>query len=117
MNLPIRLNHNTHSISSAAQPRELQTDGEQHTSGIPWLHGEFDTTISQSIVVVLQVHNKSGIPIIEGQCQLEVGQRQIIFQELRPLGIEGYAHAAEAERVQIGRRVWARAAYGKLTIL
>jgi hypothetical protein len=111
------MNNSTHFLSSSAQPRELQTDGEQHIGGIPWLHGEFGNAMPQAITIMLQIHNKSGIPIIEGQSQLEVGQRQFIFQELRPLGIEAYAHASEAERVQIGQRVWARAAYGKLTII
>ena len=66
---------------------------------------------------MLRVYNKSGILIIEGQSRLEIEQQHFTFQELRPLGIEAYAHASEAERVQIGQRVWSRAVYGVLTIL
>lgn len=110
-------NNNTHFVSSSAQPRELQTDVEQHTAGIPWLHAEFGSPMPQALTLILQIHNNSGIPIIEGQSRLEAGQRHFTFRELRPLGIEAYAHASETDRVQIRRRVWARAAYGKLTIL
>jgi hypothetical protein len=66
---------------------------------------------------VLRVHNQAGIPIIEGQNRVEAGQCSFTVSELRPLGIEAYAHKREAERLQIARRIWSRRAYGTLTFL
>jgi hypothetical protein len=64
---------------------------------------------------MLRVHNSAGIPIIEGHCMIEAGQRQVVFEALRPLGIEAYAHKSAAEQQAVARRIWGRRAYGVLS--
>ncbi len=66
--------------------------------------------------LTLRIHNRAGIPMIEGQTIVEAGQRTFMFSDLRPLGIEAYAHVSEAEREQVTRRIWSRRAYGTLEI-
>ncbi len=118
MDLPIHLNkRNDHPILSSIQLRKLYPNLEQHFLGVPWLYGEVSIVLPQPIHLGLQIYNRAGIPIIEGETKLEMGQKRVVFQTLRPLGIEAYAHASDSERVEIGRRMWSRAVYGKLVIL
>ncbi len=116
MPLPIRaLKVHDGFIPAAAQPHEFEYDEAQRTDGIPWLKGEISVTPSQPLRLVVRVHNRAGIPIIEGEGQIEAGQRRFTISELHPLGIEAYAHKRETERVEIARRIWSRRAYGTLT--
>jgi len=118
MKLQIRtITDHSHSIRWTSYPRELEYDEEQHTDRLPMLHGELGVAAPRSLRLVLRVHNQAGIPIIEGQNRVEAGQRSFTIGELRPLGIEAYAHKREAERLQIARRIWSRRAYGTLTFL
>lgn len=115
MSLPIRAINNTQR-SDAFSILVLHIDDEQHTAGIPWLHGDLDTPASEPLRLVLRIYNQSGIPIIEGQSDIAAGDRQMVFQELYALGIEAYAHAREAERIAVAQRVWSRRRYGIITV-
>lgn len=118
LTLPIRVSKKNDSlIPLNAPPRELQVDPERRTHGLPWLYGEFSTTVPQGLILGLKIHNQAGIPIIEGQSRVEAGQKQFIFTELHAIGIEAYAHLPELERQQISDRIWSRRAYGTLTFL
>ncbi len=94
----------------------LGFDTERDSAGIPWLHGEFPVMLAARMRLTLRIHNGAGIPMIEGQTIVEAGQRTFMFSDLRPLGIEAYAHVSEAEREQVTRRIWSRRAYGTLEI-
>lgn len=63
---------------------------------------------------MLRIHNRAGIPIIEGQCYVAAGAQTFTFSQLLPLGIEAYAHVSEGEREQVARRIWSRRVYGSL---
>jgi hypothetical protein len=115
MALPIRAINNAQR-SGAFSISVLHIDDEQHTAGIPWLHGDLDTPASEPLRLVLRIYNQSGIPIIEGQSNVATGDQQVIFQELYALGIEAYAHAREVERVAVAQRIWSRRRYGIITI-
>jgi hypothetical protein len=115
MSLPIRATNNTQQ-HGACSISVLNIDDEQHTAGIPWLHGELDTPASEPLRLVLRIYNQTGIPIIEGQSNIAAGDQQIVFQELYALGIEAYAHTREAERVAVAQRVWSRRRYGIITV-
>jgi len=116
MTLPIRASkRHDRSITAAACPRELRCIEEQLTDGLPWLSGELESPAPQPLTLIVRIHNHSGIPIIEGQSQIEAGQRQFTITNLRPLGIEAYAHKREAERMEIAHRIWSRRAYATLT--
>src|SRR6185503_17147084 len=95
-----------------AYPQELEVISDQTPDGLPWLCGELENRAPRELTLRLQIHNNAGIPIIEGQGRIEAGQKQIIFSELRMLGIEAYTHLSETERRSIGQRVWSRYAYG-----
>jgi hypothetical protein len=95
-------------------PTHLCIDPEQQTAGIPWLHGELARALPQQLRLRLRVHNKAGIPIVEGYLILEAGQHVFTIRELAALGIDGYAHAPAHERAKVGQRIWARRAYGML---
>src|SRR5690349_9842419 len=109
--------HKGQPIAPAAYPQELLADPERQSGGLPWLHGKLGSAAPYRVALVLQVHNRAGIPIVEGRCEVEAGRRQFAFTELRPIGIDAYAHKSEAERADIARRIWARHAYGTLTVL
>jgi hypothetical protein len=96
-------------------PSELQVD-EAVQAGLPRLYGMLDKAATQALTVVLRIHNRAGIPIIEGSCRIETGHQQCTFSDLHVLGIEAYAHASEAEREQVCARVWTRRAYGTLSV-
>ncbi len=99
-----------------ALPHELHCDSEHHTAGVPWLRGEFAAIPAEQLRITVRVHNHAGIPVIEGHNIVEPGQRTFIFSELRPHGIDAYAHVSEAEREQVSRRVWSRRAYATIEI-
>jgi hypothetical protein len=92
----------------------LTADPVQHTAGLPWLHGSFAQPVVTPCRLTLRIHNRAGIPIIEGHCFVAAGQQTFTFEQLRPLGIDAYAHVSEAEREQIARRIWSRRVYGTL---
>ncbi len=100
-----------------ACPREVVVDPEQQTGGLPWLHGEFAIAVPRRLVLQLRIYNRPGIPIITGESRIDAGQRHFTFSDMHPLGVEAYAHAPEAQRVQMAQRVWSRRAYGALAIL
>src|SRR2546423_9975603 len=104
-------------LPERAYPHELDVDLLQDMGGLPWLSGRLNVAAPRPLRLVLRVHNRAGIPIIEGQSNLEAGQQEFTFSDIRPLGIDGYAHAREAEREQVARRVWSRCAYGTLTVV
>lgn len=97
-------------------PPTLECDSAQQTAGLPWLHGELATAPAEPVRLMLRVHNRAGIPVIEGHTVVEAGQQKFIFSELRPYGIEAYAHASAADREQVAQRVWSRRAYGTIEI-
>ena len=97
-------------------PAELSADPQQHTAGVPWLYGEIGLPAPTRLNVILRLHNRAGVPIIEGRAIVERGQQQLAFRDLRAIGIEAYAHAPEEQRVEIARRIWSRCVYGTLTV-
>src|SRR5574341_1942950 len=116
--IPIRSTHVIDNlITMGACPRELHYDDEPgQAERLPQLHGELETGPSQPLIMGLRIHNHAGIPIIKGQCRIEAGQRQFTLTDLHALGVEAYSHKPEAERAQFARRIWARRAYGTLTL-
>jgi len=64
---------------------------------------------------LVRIHNRAGIPIVEGTGTVAAGQREFTIAELRPLGIEAYAHKSEAERVEIAQRIWSRRVFGTVS--
>ena len=102
-------------ITTTAFPRELRYVEEHHTGGLPWLSGELGRPAPQPLALIVRIHNRAGIPIIEGQSQIEAGQRQFTITDLRPLGIEAYTHKREAERIEVAHRIWSRRAFATLT--
>jgi hypothetical protein len=113
MSMPLRI------ISTYSRyffPAELSTDPQQHSGGVPWLYGELGLPASVRLNVILRLHNRAGVPVIEGQTIVDRGQRQLAFRDLHAIGIEAYAHASEEQRVQIARRIWSRCLYGTLAL-
>ncbi|MGH2524557.1 MAG: hypothetical protein ACRDH2_18785 [Anaerolineales bacterium] len=117
MALPIRVQTNAERSRARPPLRELRLDPEQHTGGLPWLHGELEAAAPKPLVLLLRVHNRAGIPLVEGHCQVRAGQRQVTFRDLRPLGIEAYAHKPEAQRIEVAQRIWSRRAYASLAVV
>ncbi len=116
--LPIRSSTGTRGraiLNISAQG--LWCDSEMQTEGLPWLHGELAIAAPRRLDLVLQVHNRAGIPIIEGYSSVETGQRQFTFVDLHAVGIEAYAHASVAQRLQVAQRVWSRRSFGTLRLL
>jgi hypothetical protein len=104
-------------ITMVACPRALHYDHEpEQTEGLPKLQGKLETGSAQPLILGLRIHNHAGIPIIKGQCRIEAGQRHFTLTDLHALGVEAYSHKPEAERAQFARRIWARRAYGTLTL-
>ncbi len=117
LTLKIRPASNMHRATSfMSLPSDLHWDSEHCTAGLPWLHGELTDAPAEQLRMTLRVHNRAGIPVIEGHTIVEAGQRTFIFSELRPYGIEAYAHVSEAEREQVAQRIWSRRAYGTIEI-
>lgn len=81
-----------------AYPQELEVTSDQTPDGLPWLCGELENPAPRELTLLLRIHNKAGIPIIEGQSRVEGGQKQLVFSELRMFGIEAYSHLSETER-------------------
>jgi hypothetical protein len=96
-------------------PSELQIDEEHSSNHLPWLCATFKAELSQSVDLIVRVHNKAGVPIIEGKSRLEAGQKQVVFDTLQPLGIEAYAHYTDEQRAAIVQRIWSRRAYCTIT--
>jgi hypothetical protein len=114
--LPVRLGQRrNHLIPIKAQPRELRIDA--YGSGIPSLYGKFGIPAPQCLHLILRIHNQAGIPIIEGETKVDLGQYNFVFHKLNVLGIEAYAHLSEVEQQKIIERIWTRRAYANLTIL
>ncbi|MEN9934303.1 MAG: hypothetical protein RLZZ387_882 [Chloroflexota bacterium] len=113
--LPIRLSGKPSPVlPESCYPRELNADPEHETTGIPWVHAELAAPAPRPALLVLRVHNRAGIPIIEGRAQVAAGERHITFSELHALGIDAYTHFKEPGRIQIGQRVWSRRVYATL---
>ena len=118
MALPIRPgSKGRQPISPAMYPAALELDSEHDSGGLPWLSGELGQAAPACLKLILRIHNRAGIPIVEAHSQIEAGQQQITFRDLHALGIEAYAHKTEAERAKIAQRIWSRRAYGTLTFL
>jgi len=118
MTLPIRRGSPSRQpIPPAIYPTALELDAERQSGGLPWLSGELGQAAPACLKLILRIHNRAGIPILEAHSQIEAGQQQITFSNLHALGIEAYAHKTEAERAEIGQRIWSRRAYGTLTFL
>jgi len=97
-------------------PDRLQFDGQLGDGGLPILRGELAAAAQSSLTVLLQVRNSAGIPIIEAESVVLAGGRTVIFANLRPIGIDAYAHKPTSERVEIAARIWTRRAYGTLQL-
>lgn len=113
--LPIR-KRTTGGDEAAYLPNTLLVDEQIGPAGLPLLRGELPAAAPARLLVVLQVRNSAGIPIIEGQTSVAPGDRTVLFAELRPIGIDAYAHKSDAERTQIAERIWTRRAYGTLQL-
>lgn len=100
--------------SASVTPPTLTIDTTHATHGLPWLHGSLSRPIRGSARLVLRIHNRAGIPIIEGQYEMTDGQQAFTCSNLLPLGIEAYAHVSEAQREQTAQRIWSRRAYATL---
>lgn len=101
---------------AANLPPTLQIDEQVGPAGLPLLRGELATAPAAAVVVLLQVRNSAGIPIIEGHAAVAAGERTVLFADLRPIGIDAYAHKSVAERAHIAERIWTRRAYGTLQL-
>lgn len=97
-------------------PAELETAPEGLTNGLPWLSGTFDHYLSSRGSILLRLHNSAGIPIIKGRGAIEAGARRFIVNDLHAVGIEAYAHAPQAQRLEVSRRIWLRCSYGTIDI-
>jgi hypothetical protein len=118
MALPIRPGRSSRqAVPPAFYPATLELDAEHQSGGLPWLSGELGLAAPACLKLILRIHNRAGIPIVEAHSQIEAGQQQITFSNLHALGIEAYAHKTEAERAEIAQRIWSRRAYGTLTFL
>lgn len=113
--LPIRT-RKTGSADSTKLPTSLQVDTVYGDSGLPILRGELLATAPAALVIVLQICNGAGIPIIEGRACVPAGERALLFVDLRPIGIDAYAHKPATERAQIAERIWTRRAFGTLQV-
>jgi hypothetical protein len=100
----------------ARLPDRLQFDEQLGDGGLPILRGELAAAPHSPLTLRLQVRNSAGIPIIEAQAVVSAGDRTVIFANLRPIGIDAYAHKPPAERVEIAARIWTRRAYGTLQL-
>lgn len=110
--LPIKEGQNKF-IPVNANPTELQLTWRSVHS-LPGLAGELGITAPGRFKLILRVHNRAGIPIVEGQSYVEIGQRRFVFEELDVIGIEAYAHVSVEERQKIRQRIWSRRAYATL---
>lgn len=97
-------------------PNALTCEVEPQANGLPLVHGTLHAPAPRRLHVLLRIHNRAGIPVIEGQCEVAVGEQRLAFDSLRALGIEAYAHVSEDERANVQRRIWERAMYGTLAI-
>lgn len=111
--LPLR-NRSIKGETPFAFPEALQLYDAGGEADLPCLRGELPSPAAAAIVVILHIHNSAGIPIIEGRAHLAAGEHSIVFADLRPIGIDAYAHKSPAERTQIAARIWTRRAYGTL---
>lgn len=101
---------------AAALPASLSIDEARGASGLPILRGELPAPAAAALTVTLQICNGAGIPIIEGRASVAAGDRALLFADLRPIGIEAYAHKPADERAQIAERIWTRRTFGTLQI-
>lgn len=112
--LPIRTRKTD--SDAALLPTALSVDEARGASGLPLLRGELPAPAPAALAVVLQICNSAGIPIIEGRAAVAAGDRALLFNDLRPIGIDAYAHKPADERAQIAERIWTRRAFGTLQI-
>jgi hypothetical protein len=117
MKLPVRscITHRP-APALALAAAELEADPERQTDGLPWVSGTFDRSAPTRLSILVRMHNRAGIPIVEGRCELEANTRQFTVRALSPLGIEAYAHASESQRLEVRRRVWSRCAFCTLEV-
>lgn len=99
-------------IPAIPLPDVLQIDAVDPIGGLPQLRGQLSVAPAAGLMLVLHIHNSAGIPIIEGRAQLSPGDHTVLFADLRPIGIDAYAHKTAAERAQIAARIWTRSVYG-----
>ena len=85
--------------------------------GLPGLKGVLDRPVDADISFVLKVHASNGIPLASASVDMARGDRSFETRELVFLGMEGYAHLAQADRQSIERRVWSRRACATASIL
>jgi hypothetical protein len=112
--LPIRTRKTD--SDTALLPAALSVDEARGASGLPLLRGELPAPAPATLAVALQICNSAGIPIIEGRASVAAGEREILFADLRPIGIDAYAHKPVDERAQIAERIWTRRAFGTFQI-
>jgi len=113
--LPLRKS-STSGDRGGTLPTALHIEERRGAAGLPTLQGDLSEAPRSSLVVRLQIHNSAGIPIIEGRATVAPGDKAIVFAELRPIGIDAYAHKPADERTQIAERIWTRRAYGTLQL-
>src|SRR3954465_7403170 len=83
MALPIRPGSSGRQIVPPAMyPAALELDSERQSGGLPWLWGELGQAAPACLRLILRVHNRAGIPIVEAHSQIEAGQQQISFTDL-----------------------------------
>jgi hypothetical protein len=97
-------------------PDALECAAQPQANGLPVVHGTLRAHAPRRLNMLLRIHNRAGIPVIEGRCEVAEGEWRIAFDRLRALGIEAYAHVSEAEQANVQRRIWERAVYGTLTV-
>lgn len=113
--LPIR-KRKTGNDDAAQMPSALHVDEALGAGGLPLLRGELPAAAVAPLALTLQICNGAGIPIIEGQAAVAAGERTVLFADLRPIGIDAYAHKPADERAQIAARIWTRRAFGTLQL-
>jgi hypothetical protein len=87
----------------------------EHTLyGLPVLCVNLVLPATNPVDLLLYIHNKAGIPIISAQGHIKSDERQIVFRQLIPVGIEAYRHKPMAEQEQVAQRIWSRRAYATI---
>ena len=109
--LQLRQAHGFQSNLELPLPNALQVGPAQGESSLPTLAADLRTHTTVVLHLLLNIHNSAGIPIIVAQVSMAAGERRMIFNDLRPMGIEAYAHKPAAEQAQIAQRIWSRRAY------
>jgi hypothetical protein len=111
--IPLRTTHNLPATLRGILPATLQAE-PVIADGLPPLAGPLNGPVAAAYRAQLRLHNQAGIPVISGQCVLQIGATELRCAVLEPLGIEAYAHAQPAQRTAIRERIWRRVTYATL---